>query len=127
MAPLFFERLPLPKPLPKPLVVVASEAVAAEAAVAVIIINRSYDFFLRREPLLLVHCTALKRASLTIISPIFLSFSFFLLFLPRFQVISVKAENESGIKDLISEARVSRYMVGELCSGIWLAKEWLDD
>ena len=37
---LFFYQLTLPKPLPKPLVVVAAEAVAAEAAVAVII-NRT--------------------------------------------------------------------------------------
>ncbi len=41
---LFFDRLPLPKPLLKLLVMVASETVAAESAVAVIII-KTYGFF----------------------------------------------------------------------------------
>ena len=36
----------LPKPLPKPLVVVSTKAVVAEAAVAIIIINRNLCFFL---------------------------------------------------------------------------------
>ena len=45
MATAIFYLLPLPKLLPKPPMVVTSEAVAAEVAVALIIVNRTSRFF----------------------------------------------------------------------------------